>query len=129
MIPHTIVTLYEDRAGHLWIAADDEAVGYDVTALAGQDSTFMDDVGRVFHVPGHFEADAVALLNGETEELSRETYPLHAITARVGQPDGTRLIAIYDDNTGAIEVMRGDDVRILAGANGRRYIGYLEGEE
>ena len=125
MIPHTIVTLYESEAGDLWIAADDEDVAYDVTERAGQDTEFVDDVGRVFVQAGSFEGDAVALLDGDMEDWAAKTCPKAEITASLGETNGNRIIAIYDGANGGVEVMRLASGQPIAATNGRRYIGYL----
>ena len=118
MTQHTMVTLYESNAGDLFIAADDGALAYDVTA--GEDAGF--------------EADAVALLNGDTDDWTVDYYPLADITASVGEMKGRApnqaiaTVALYDDNVGRVEIVRHAGTMIVAGHNGRRYIGGLENE-
>lgn len=115
MIPHTMVSLYESNSGHLYIAADDEDVAYNVTA--GDDAGFYLDA-------------EMGLLGGERDAWTIETYPLADVTASVGHVNGNRLIALYDGTTGEVVPQRDDySGRVLAGHNGRRYIGGLDGEE
>lgn len=112
--PHTMVALYESNAGDLFIAADDEEVAYNLTN--GDDAGFYLDA-------------EMGVLGGERDDWTVASYPLAEITVSLGQTNGTRLIAIYDGTTGEVTALRGTGGRILAGHNGRRYIGHLEGEE
>lgn len=109
------VLLFEDNAGGLFLTADEEGASvYDVTAVQELSS---------------FEPDAVALLNGDTDDWTVPVYARGEIQARLDHPD-THLIARYDDTLGRVLVVRGaDGVRPEAGGAGRRYLGYLSFHE
>lgn len=125
--PYAHAVLFEDAAGRLVIMADDIDEGYDVTAFVGQSVVVVDDIGREYQVDGRFEYDAVALLDDDIDDWvggRSSRGDLHA--------DHTTWtpITTYDGAQGTVTVLRdparGD--RIVAGHNGRHYIGYLEHE-
>lgn len=105
------VDLCEDNAGVLYLVGPDRRRGLTYVVTEG------DDAG--------FELDAVALQDGDTAEWTVPSLP----TALLNQSSLT-LIASYDGAMGTVSVERDPSSgRVIASANGRRYIGYLEGED
>lgn len=106
--PHTLVTLYEDSNGHLFLHLNGESYAWDITPDYRADE---------------FESDCVALFNDDTDEWTIDRVPL----SNLDHPN-TRAIATYDDNIGQ-PLIHNDPAsgRILADHAGRRYLGIETG--
>lgn len=102
------VDLYEDNAGGLYLVGPDLRLGLTYVVTDG--------------VAGGFEADAVALLDGDTAAWTVPTLPTPLLDL-----DSLTLIAHYDGAQGVVYVARGaDGTHPAAGHNGRRYVGHME---
>jgi len=84
MMASDTVTLWEDNAGGLYLHKGDAPTVYEVTDVQEQ---------------GSFESDAVALLDGDTDDWTVPTFD-----ATPAFFEGLRYVVEYDGVTGAIRV-------------------------
>lgn len=108
--PHTIVTLYEDSHGHLFIHLNGEDYAWNITPD---------------YLPDEFESNSVVLLNDDTDDWTVDRVPV----SDLNHPN-MRLVATYSDYDHSITIHRDPaSGRLMAGVGTRRYLGLSENGE